>query len=684
MLVNTELFRSEARHFLKYGFYCPDPPGSVGHWEYWSEQLRRCREGYSVGGIRITGHHYGYLNFNQIKLTLDPEDTSGVVKKRKGSVKKVSFPDFWDGDYDYFWLVDIARNGITPADFEKLRLETRVDPEWMDGGHHLMVGKARRKGFSYKNGWISANIYNSMKASKVLQLAYDKKYLYPDGVTKMTLDAVNFLNEHTAWGKRRQVVNKVDHFRASYLEYINGQGIEKGYKSEVQAITMKNNPDATRGKDATLVVMEEGGAFDNLKDSLMATLPCVEDGGSVTGQILIYGTGGDMEGGTIDFENIFYDPKPYNIIPVENIWDEGAVGTTCAFFFPSYKNKVGYIDKEGNSKIEAAKAAERLAREQKKKARDPKALDKFITENPWNPREAFLQRNANLFPTATLIEWRNELMRSNTFKYVATHGILHETENGVKFKPSSRARPIATFPHKSGDDLTGCTTIWQPPFADNFGNIPDNLYIIVHDPYGNDSIGGASLGAAYVIKRLNNFSKPDDMVVASYIGRPSSQDEYNYNLFLLARYYNAKIGFENDRGEVIPYAKRFRKLQWLLEEGEIFDKKDNVHIRKLGRTYGMSMGSSQRSEQAEIYLRDWLLTPRGRDEHGESKLNLHYIYDIALLDELIKYNPKVGNFDRVAAMKVGMFHLKALHNREVEQSTMEEEVDSFFNRELFV
>lgn len=682
MLVNTELFRPEARHFLKYGYFCPDPPGSIGHFEYWSEQLRRCKEGYSVGGMSITGHHYSYLNFKQIKLTEDVNGSELVVKKKKGSTKKISFPDFWDGDYEFFWLVDIARNGVEHDFLKKLRLETSIAEDFMDGGHHMMVGKARRKGFSYKSSSISANIYNTIRGSKVLQIAYDKKYLYPDGITKMTFDTLNFYNEHTAWAKRRQVVNKQDHVRASYLEYINGKSVEKGYKSEIQAITMKNNPDATRGKDADLVIMEECGSFDNLKDSLMATVPCVEDGGVVTGQIIMYGTGGDMEGGTIDFESIFYDPKPYNIMPVENIWDEGTPGTHCAFFFPSYKNKVGFMDKEGNSQVEGAKASERLMREQKRKARDPKALDKYITEYPWNPKEAFLQRTNNIFPVASLIEWRNELMRTNTYRHMATHGNLVETETGIKFKPSSNVRPILFFPHKSTDDLTGCVTIYQPPWADKFNSIPDNLYIIVHDPYGQDTDGGTSLASAYVIKRMNNFSKPDDMIVASYVGRPSSQDEYNYNLFLLAQYYNARIGFENDRGEVIPYARRFRKLRWLLEEEEIFDKKDNVHIRKLGRTYGMSMGSGERSRQAELYLRDWLLTTRGRDEHGERKLNLHYIYDIGLIDELIKYDPERGNFDRVSAMKVGMFHLKALHNKEVSQE-IEVEEDSLFNRLLF-
>ena len=93
------------------------------------------------------------------------------------------------------------------------------------------------------------------------------------------------------------------------------------------------------------------------------------------------------------------------------------------------------------------------------------------------------------------------------------------------------------------------------------------------------------------------------------------------------------------------------------------------------------MGSKQRKNQAEIYLRDWLKTPRGQQENGERKLNLHYIYDIALIDELIKYNNK-GNFDRVSALLVGMFHMKDLYNKEFEQE-MEQSEDSFFNRKFF-
>ena len=262
---------------------------------------------------------------------------------------------------------------------------------------------------------------------------------------------------------------------------------------------------------------------------------------------------------------------------------------------------------------------------------------------------------------------------------MAVNGILVETSTGILFRPSDKVRPVMKFPHNKSDDVRGCIVMYQAP-AFKQDKIPDDLYFIVHDPYASDGYG-ASLGAAYVIKRVNNFSKPDDMIVASYVGRPESQDEYNYNLFLLAKYYNAQIGFENDRGEVIPYAKRHRLLNYLLPEAELFDKTDGVRIRRLNRTYGTSMGSSHRKNQAEIYLRDWLRTPRGTQEDGDRKLNLHYIYDIALIDELIKYNTK-GNFDRVSALLVGMFHMKDLYNKEIE-AEYEESDNSFFNRRFF-
>ena len=69
--INTIEFSREAQHFLKYGFYTNALEGTYMYDDYWEEQRKRCLEGYTSNGVRITGLHYFYLNFYQIKATID-------------------------------------------------------------------------------------------------------------------------------------------------------------------------------------------------------------------------------------------------------------------------------------------------------------------------------------------------------------------------------------------------------------------------------------------------------------------------------------------------------------------------------------------------------------------------------------------------------------------------------------
>ena len=111
--INSNIFRQEAIKFQKNKTYTTAPFGTPDWMEYWEEQLKRCISGYEVreedGRIhKITGHHYFYLNFTQIQIVEEngEDDESAVAEK------KTQNPDFWDGDYDYFWSLEIARNGL--------------------------------------------------------------------------------------------------------------------------------------------------------------------------------------------------------------------------------------------------------------------------------------------------------------------------------------------------------------------------------------------------------------------------------------------------------------------------------------------------------------------------------------------------------------------------------------------
>ncbi len=666
--VNTDEFRREALYFEKHGYYCPDPSGTIAYNDYWDEQTRRCDpegDGYTVGGVTITGDHYAYLNFGQIRLTAkaaeDPVLVGEVRKKRKGT-KRVFFPDFWDGDWLYFHELKNAR----------------------EAAEHMIVLKSRRRGYSFKNGFILANRYNHVKNSISVIGAFLKEYLYPEGTMTMATNYLNFFNQHTAWRKRRQAVDKQHHRKASYYQDIEGATVEMGYKSQIIAITFKDNPSAARGKDGTLILFEEAGKFPNLKASIQATIPTLEDGLYATGQMIVFGTGGDEGANWADFENVFYNPSTLGFRSFENTFDESASGTFVGFYVPDYLNKVGFIDKDGNSDYTGAIEYELNIRdEMRKSGATTSDIDARVAEFNHTPAEAFLHVGSNSFPAAELLEHYNTLMTSKLHLNLGMNGKFVHTEDGLKFRPDTRLNPVYKYPLTKGDKQTGCVVMYSPPIRDIHGKVPEDLYFICHDPYAHKE--GESLGAAYVMQRIHPKYRPDDRIVASYVGRPEDMDLYNEQLFRLAEYYNCKIGFENDRGDVIGYAKRTRQIHRLQEEFELDFAKELMS--NVNRDFGMHM-TKERKKTGIQYLRDWLTTKRGVSSDGKQRLNLHYIYDPALLQELIKFvNDPKKNFDRVSAMIVGMYYMKELswESDQTAQMAMhqEPEEDSVFFRSLY-
>jgi hypothetical protein len=651
-LNDTHLFSPAANHYKEFGHYIDALPGTKQYYEYWDEEQNRCLHGYEVNGVKISGFHYFYLNYCPIDRIIDEEQPDGEIISRRDR----SFPAFYDGDYEYFTAIDKARKE----------------------NKHMVVLKARRKGFSYKAAAMLCRNYFHLRNSKNFVFASDKQYLIGDGMLSKAWDIVSFVDDNTAWTQPR-LIDREMHKQSGYKKNVNGADVTLGFKSQIIGVSLKDDPDKIRGKAGELIFFEEAGSFSGLLKAWEVAMPTMRQGSKTLGTMIAFGTGGEEGPGFDGMEELFYHPEAYDCLGFENDWDAGAMGTYCGFFVPIYKNLDGFIDNDGNSLVEEAMSYEEAQREKKKKGNDPKAFDQYIAEHPFTPQEATLQVTANVFDVASLKEQYNKVIANNLQAIGVSGEMYYDTHGKTNFRPNGSLKPITKFPHRKDDDLTGCVVVYEPPFkTEREGITPKNLYIICHDPYAQGkSASATSLGSAYVIKVPNNISKPDDIIVASYVGRPQSQDEYNRNLFMLAEYYNAKIGFENDRGEVIPYAKRFRKMHLLQEEFEMLDKRE-LRSKTVKRQYGMHM-TEQRKAQGELYIRDWLVSGRGVDEDENVTLNMHKIYDPALLLELIKFN-RTGNFDRAMSLMIGMYHTRELYNKELKLDDSDNSTNDWFDK----
>lgn len=665
--INSKVFSEVALNFQQNGCYCLDPIGSIGHKEFWDREWDRICNGYEVGGAKITGEHYFYLNYCPILRTVGDQSNGKKIAR-----KAVDFPDFWDGDYNYFWIKKIAAEGMDEKEVKKLHLDIKIQNSV--GGQHLIVGKSRRKGFSFKNGAVAAHQYTTKRNSLALICAFDKKYLYPKGTMTMAVNYLNFLNEHTDFAKRK-LIDKQDHIQAGFKEIINGVEVAKGFKSEIIAITMKDNPDAVRGKSADLVLMEEVGDWSGLKSAFESVLPCVQDGDFVTGQLILYGTGGDTSGSTADLIDMFNNPEPYNFMCFDNIWDDNAQGSTCGYFFPVHQNYVGFIDKQGNSlKKEAVESIIKDRELVAKTAKDKRTLTKRIIENPFNPREAFSIASGNIFNPAELYKQLGYLETTKDIEVQGDWGLFEINENGkVEFAIDATRRKLrpTDFPIKGDADTTGCWVIWKHPKDIN----PYGLYLAGTDPYDQDRAENSpSLGSTFIMERASPEGNAFDRIVAEYTARPDTAAEHHEQVRRGLLYYGALCLYENERNTLKMHFEHHNSLYLLSDTpNDLLKSTRNTTVNRVKGTH-MIKGIK---DELEIYARDWLFTPV-----GDGKCNYHYIYSKPLLKELIAYNVD-GNFDRVIAFLLLIYN-KLQFQRFIVKQKETLQRDAFFSKPLFV
>lgn len=461
-IINSDKFRQAAIFFKEHGCYTLAPPGTTDYVRYWEQETQRCIYGYvSPDGDAISGYNYFYLNYFPILRLVKQEykDKYGNTKVRR--VRTLEFADFYDYDYYYF-------NAIEEAE---------------EQGKHMVVLKARNKGYSFKGASMLVRNYALIRESQNFALASDKGYLTQDGLLTKAWAGMDFIDKHTAWAKQRLTATSMERKSGYKVKDEFGKEIEAGYKSAIIGKTLKDDPDKARGIRGKLILWEEAGNFKDILKAWQIARESVEEAGEQVGLMIAYGTGGTEGANFEGLEEMFYHPKGYNVYGMPNIWDEKAEDQECGFFVPAYANLSTldketqqrlYMDDDGNTLKEKSIA---FCMNQRTAVRDGASneitVDRFIAENPLTPQESILEIGGNIFPKKLLMQQLAKI-RTNTKLQNLKHVVdLAWDGNGQVIATEKKSGDITQYPLKKEDKPEGSVVIWEYPITDP----PYGLYI---------------------------------------------------------------------------------------------------------------------------------------------------------------------------------------------------------------
>ncbi len=331
------------------------------------------------------------------------------------------------------------------------------------------------------------------------------------------------------------------------------------------------------------------------------------------------------------------------------------------------------MDDNGNSEVEAATQSEMSIREMiKSKSKDKQQLTKYITEQPFTPKEAFSISSTNIFNVYELDLHLRNLQAKATVDNTGIKGMLTISDSGIVTFEKDDSLYECDYPiTKDADKHAGAVVIYE--FPPENGDIPELTFIGSLDPYAKDQAEySSSLGACYIYKRGTIGEGLADRLVASYVGRPETLKQFHETVRRLLIFYKARCLYENQINLFKEYLENKNCLYLLAETPTIMRSTSN------GRrsNYGVTM-SKDTKMQLETALAEWLLEP-----NTEGVPNYKFIYDKALLKELISYNDE-GNFDRVIALMLIILYKLQLTKINVEKKKQQVE-DSFFTRRLCV
>lgn len=433
----------------------------------------------------------------------------------------------------------------------------------------------------------------------------------------------------------------------------------------------KTSTQKTAGLTPATAIFDEVGKGP-IKKPYTAAMPSYDTPYGWRLSPILAGTGGEVELSK-DAQEMFSDPETYNLLVMD--WDilnrRAMKGKTWkerkwAMFVPGQmansgvKRTIGlgdYLGKPDDKKLNKIKidatdfeaSTNKLNEERKKlSTKDRVAYTSHTMFYPFTIDDCFLSSSQNLFPVEYAIKHKNDLLESGQYSGMLCDVFL---ESGNKLGTTKSNKQLAGFPF-SGGVIDAPVQIFEMPQSNRFD---DFIYVAGQDPYKQAKSDTPSLGSFYIFKRRVGIRDPYAYrIVASYVSRPSSIDQFCRTCEVLQKGYGAICLMENADQMYEQYLNRKSGMpaSFFLFAGEAiankYVKAGSRQNSKLGLYPTPGNQNLLFSCVVDYCWQDFVI---GYDDSIGLDITvkgIELIDDIALLDEIIQYKPGL-NVDRIIA-----------------------------------
>lgn len=433
----------------------------------------------------------------------------------------------------------------------------------------------------------------------------------------------------------------------------------------------KTSTQKTAGLTPATAIFDEVGKGP-IKKPYTAAMPSYDTPYGWRLSPILAGTGGEVELSK-DAQEMFSDPETYNLLVMD--WDilnrRAMKGKTWkerkwAMFVPGQmansgvKRTIGlgdYLGKLDDKKLNKIKidatdfeASTNKINEERKKlsTKDRVAYTSHTMFYPFTIDDCFLSSSQNLFPVEYAIKHKNDLLESGQYSGMLCDVFL---ESGNKLGTTKSNKQLAGFPF-SGGVIDAPVQIFEMPQSNRFD---DFIYVAGQDPYKQAKSDTPSLGSFYVFKRRVGIRDPYAYrIVASYVSRPSSIDQFCRTCEVLQKGYGAICLMENADQMYEQYLNRKSGMpaSFFLFAGEAiankYVKAGSRQNSKLGLYPTPGNQNLLFSCVVDYCWQDFVIGYDDQTGLDITVKGIELIDDIALLDEIIQYKPGL-NVDRIIA-----------------------------------